>query len=507
MNVLDVLLDSIDEALIILDSEGKIMLFNQQANDMYEMMGWPSLVVEQSIYNILPAEAYHKVSESILDLKLRKSPVKVFSDRIAADGNRVYLETTYLPVQQDGVITHIYVLVRDVTMNKVFENRLTTIATNLTNLIERANAVIIGIDSRGYITDWNRHCTDVLGYTKTQAFTQKLSDFLLDEESRPRLEEVVLAALQNKSTRNFELQVTSEAGDKLVLLLSASPRATNTGQVIGVIFVGQNITELTVYRESLEKMVEQRTRELTNALEKEKEALNLRSRFVSMVSHEFRTPLSSISFATGYLKKFKDKLTPDAIDDKLGHIQQQVSHMTNMMEDILTIGRSEARAEAVQASLSQIDVEKFLHDLADDIYQATHQTHTIHRNFSFQERCTMTDEKLLRNIFINLLTNAIKFSPGCKDVWLVGRSDEMCYVIEVRDGGIGIPTDELSRIFEPFHRSDQVGSIPGAGLGLSIVKRAVEILKGTLTVTSTPGAGTTFTVTLPCAYESQYITD
>lgn len=495
MNLLDIILESIDEALVILDPDGQVLLFNQKVNEIHNQFGWTHLKTGESIFNALPGDAYHRVSETLLELKLKKNPIRFYADRIGIDGNRVYVETTYMPVIQDGVLTHINVLIRDITVNKVFENRLTNIASNLTSLIERANAVIIGVDSRGYITEWNRHASDVLGYSKNNVFTQKLSDVLLYPEDIERYDQIMAAALQNKSTLNFELNVKSMAGEKITLLLSASPRFTSANAIIGVIFVGQDISELISYRESLEKVIEQRTQELRQSIEKEKEALNVRARFVSMVSHEFRTPLASIGFSAGYLKKFKERLTPDALDEKLNQILKQVDHMTHMMEDILTIGKADNNR--IKTSATPINLREYLHDLVRQVHEATGKTHTVNLQIDFRDTHLNSDEKLLRNILINLLTNAIKFSPGKSHVELQVGKEGNAILFEVRDYGLGIPPDELEKIFEPFHRSSQVNAIPGAGLGLSIVKRAVDLLKGVLTLDSEPGKGTTFTIKLP----------
>jgi PAS domain S-box-containing protein len=501
MAILDIILNNIDEALIVLDSEGRVLLYNEQAEKIHELFGWRPLKTEESIFTIIPNEVYHKVSESILQVKLKKTPIKSFAERMGVDGVKIYVETTYYPVlhNDNDAITHINVLIRDITMNKVFENKITSIAHNLTNLIERASAIIIGIDSRGYITDWNKHCKEVIGYTKSEALTKKAAELLLPQDATATFENIIQQALKNQIVKNVELPMLSKNGTRLNLLLSGTPRHTINGKPVGLILVGQDITELISYRESLEKMVEQRTNELKKALEKEQEAVNLRSKFVSMVSHEFRTPLANIHFSAGYLKKYYAGLKPELVEEKLDQILQQTNHMTHVMEDVLTIGKGEAK---IKPTLSSICITRLISKIVDEVITGTDHSHKIKTNFNIKNDSFITDEKLLRSIVINLLSNAIKYSPENDEVFLSVHESKVDLILEVTDCGIGVSPEEQKLIFEPFHRANNASSFNGAGLGLSIVKRACSVLGGNIKLISAPANGSTFVVSLPITSEN-----
>jgi signal transduction histidine kinase len=170
--------------------------------------------------------------------------------------------------------------------------------------------------------------------------------------------------------------------------------------------------------------------------------------------------------------------------------------MTHLLEDILTIGKTEQRK--IQINKSAVNIPMFFEKIIDEVEMLFAQSHKINFKMNGLSRTEIySDEDLMRNIFINLMTNAIKFSPGKNSVSLQAMSSNGHIVIEVMDEGIGIPEGDLGKIFEPFDRGSNVMAIEGTGLGLSIVKKAVDLLDGKIAVTSSPGKGTTFVVKIP----------
>jgi len=372
---------------------------------------------------------------------------------------------------------------------------LVTQSANASNLIEKANAIIIGVDTRGYITDWNEHCFIVTGFEKEEVYGQKLVETLLASEDGPAFDVLMARLLNHELVKNYEIPVRTKSGRTVIFMLSSTPRTSATGETIGIVFVGQDVTELTDYRKSLEIKVEERTRELQRALKKEKEVVEMKSRFVSIASHEFRTPLSSIQFSADFIKKNNQKLSKEELSKRLENIEKQAHHMTSLLDDVLTYGKSEAGK--IQLITSTIAVRDFINKIIEEVGHSSKNTHQIKVDFLRIPDQLTTDEKLLRNVLINLLTNAIKFSPGREAVHLAISGNNGQLLFSIHDDGIGIPEEEVDTIFEPFVRGKGVASIQGTGLGLSIVKRAVELLKGTIQATSQVGSGTTFIVTLP----------
>jgi signal transduction histidine kinase len=280
------------------------------------------------------------------------------------------------------------------------------------------------------------------------------------------------------------------------LLINATPRTSTTSEVIGVLLIGQDITELSAYRQSLEQKVKERTDALKSALENEKQLVEVKDRFVSMVSHEFRSPISYIHRNIEGIKEQIETLSTADIRARLEKIQSQAQHLSSLLEDVLTIGKSGATNTKIKANLNTVDLKEFFLRIIDEVQSNTQHTHRIALDFPELHRVIQSDENLLRNIFVNLLTNAIKFSPGESEVFLSVRACDHHVKCTVRDLGLGIEEKDLPKIFEPFHRGDNVQKIKGTGLGLPIVKKAVETLGGEVGVESKPGEGTLFSVKL-----------
>jgi PAS domain S-box-containing protein len=495
VDILNSILNNIDEALIVTDDQGKILFFNEVARNLSsEIFERPFELGDNLIQT--PGEINKEVVWDILhEIKLTKHHERSFAEYANKQGTTLYLEFNFVPVVNDDVeLTHIHTFIRDITPQKIFERKLTMQAADISNLIDKANAIIIGVDTRGYVTEWNEYCAKITGYDKTEVYAQKFSDILLPKQEN-YFEELLARVLVDESVSNYEIPVCTKSNKRAIFLLNGTHRVTATREVIGIIFVGQDVTELTEYRKSLEKKVEERTSELRQAIKKEKEVVDMKSRFISIASHEFRTPLSSIEFAADFIEKYNHMVDRSELLSKLENIKKQVKHMTHLLDDVLTYGKSEAgKIELILSDIAPLD---FMTKVIEEVGLGTKNTHLVKTDFKHLPEKITTDEKLLRNIFINLLTNAIKFSPGTDIIYLSANGGDSQLSIAVRDYGIGIPPDEVNKIFEPFIRGKGATSIQGTGLGLSIVKKAVELLGGNIHAESRIGEGTTFTVKLP----------
>lgn len=265
--------------------------------------------------------------------------------------------------------------------------------------------------------------------------------------------------------------------------------------IIGIGCFSNDITELIQFRKSLEAKVALRTQELQKALEKEKELTAWKARFASMVSHEFRLPLATIKNTANYLRKYKSRLAPESLSDKIALVVEQADLMIRMTEDLLVLGRADENKIAVVRR--KVELRSFFESLKQGMEEIHTGSHTIVFHFDFEHKYIDADDDLLRNIFVNLLSNAIKFSPGKSHVWVGIHDLGEKLRIEVKDEGIGIPEADLVKIFEPFERGTNATGIQGTGLGLSIVKKAVDLMGGTIDVFSKPGEGSVFSVTIP----------
>ena len=260
----------------------------------------------------------------------------------------------------------------------------------------------------------------------------------------------------------------------------------------------KTITRLDRYRQIHQAYAEKL--QLETELEKEKELNTLKSAFVSIASHEFRTPLATISFATGFLRKYWSSLTKEEIEQKFNKIENQVKHMTSLLEDVLILGKSEANQTKVNPQKQRFS--DFINPILEQVGFATNNKNEITVNLNNKDCYIYIDEELGKNIFINLLTNASKFSKEKAIIKINATSTESESIIEIIDSGIGIDSNELESIFTAFNRGSNVGTIQGTGLGLAIVKKSVDLHSGKIKIDSLLGKGTTVSVMLPLSAQS-----
>lgn len=243
--------------------------------------------------------------------------------------------------------------------------------------------------------------------------------------------------------------------------------------------------------QTLETRVQERTAELVQA----KQHSQLNSEFVSMLSHDFRNPLTTILLSTGLLQRNDQRLTQEKKLAYFQLIRSSIREMDQLLEEVLFIGRADAGKFKCQPV--RLDLQLFCRQLIDELQLSTGEKYQLILTSQGEVKEALLDAKLLRHVLGNLLTNAIKYSPegGTVQLELIGQEQSVTFRIE--DQGIGIPVEDQKRLFEPFYRASNVEEIPGTGLGLAIVKKCVDTCGGQIIVESEVGVGTTFVVTLP----------
>lgn len=240
---------------------------------------------------------------------------------------------------------------------------------------------------------------------------------------------------------------------------------------------------------------EQVEEELRAALKRERELSAFRMNVIMRLSHEFRTPLATVRTASELLTGYSDRLSEPERDLRLRTIQTEIDHMTVMLEDILTFGRLDAGSAPFQPQ--SLDLTEVCRSVIAGLRLRTDESQRIIFKPDIRCKSTFVDPRLVGEILTNLLNNAIKYSPEGGNVRCEVGCAHGIATIKVSDEGIGIPAGDLPKIFETFYRAANSGDIGGTGIGLSIVRRAVELHRGSVDVQSTPGRGTTFTVRLP----------
>ncbi len=253
-------------------------------------------------------------------------------------------------------------------------------------------------------------------------------------------------------------------------------------------------------RDALERRNREDKQRFELALSQQMELNQLKSTFVAMTTHEFRTPLTSILVSQSVLRNYSERLPQSERDSLLDSIESAVKRMVQMLDQVLVIGKADAQLLSFNpkpVNLLALCEQLCNEAIAGQALRGDGTTTEVAFNAQLPSYNVLADEKLLRHILGNLLSNAIKYSPHAAQAQFSARHEGHAVTFEVSDQGIGIPAEDLPNLFGNFHRASNVGDIPGTGLGLAIVKRAVESHGGSINVESQPGNGTRFTVRLP----------
>jgi PAS domain S-box-containing protein len=240
---------------------------------------------------------------------------------------------------------------------------------------------------------------------------------------------------------------------------------------------------------------QQAEEEVRKLLEKERELNELKSKFVSIASHEFRTPLSAILSSNSLIKQYRELGDLGKIDKHVDRVKSSVHHLTSILNDFLSLGKlEEGRVEVIKENVS---LSPFFDEIKEEVKTTLKEKQQLIIDLLQPDKDFYTDPKILRSALFNLISNASKYSDPGKKIHLNVYNKEEQATIEVRDEGIGIPPTEVKHIFERFFRASNASNIQGTGLGLNIVRRYIELLDGTITFQSKEGYGSTFTITLP----------
>ncbi|MFM1932286.1 MAG: hypothetical protein RL226_1589, partial [Bacteroidota bacterium] len=315
------------------------------------------------------------------------------------------------------------------------------------------------------------------------------SESLMGTSYLSRLPEDVRDEIGSRLLKVFEGNDSSfeiETRGQIYKLNAVGLRDAN-GEITQILLVEQNITEMKTAQTNMLK-----------ALEKERELNELKSRFVSMASHEFRTPLSTILSSVNLLRKEEVFEVAERREKHLNRVRNSVQNLTAILNDFLSLDKLEEGL--VQMHPADVLLNNLLLDLVEELEGLRKDGQRI--LLDFHEGCLVTgDEQMLRNVFINLVSNAMKYSPENTVIEIscmpVGQEIE----VKVKDSGIGIPKADQEHLFGRFFRASNATNIQGTGLGLHIVKRYVDLLNGRIAFVSLPGEGTTFTVAFPKSVE------
>ncbi|MEP0783024.1 PAS domain S-box protein [Trichocoleus sp. DQ-A1] len=400
------------------------------------------------------------------------------------DGSVVYCEWyNSALLDKSGNLVSVLSLTLDVTKRKQMEEALRESETRFRIMADNVPALIWMSDLNYKGTFFNKAWLDFTGRSLEQELGNGWLESVHPDDLR-RCLDTYKSAFNTRQPVRVEYRLKRADGNYRWVLDTGIPRFTPDDSFAGYIGSCIDITE--------RKQAEE---EILNALAKEKELSELKSRFVSMTSHEFRTPLSIILSSSELLEYYGDRWTQEERLEQLHLIQSSVNHMTHLLNDVLTLGRADAAR--LNFNPAPLDLIEFCRTIIAEIQLTASRGHKIIFTSRYQFLSVGMDRMLLRQILNNLLSNAINYSPNNSNIYFEVTSQDGEAILEIQDEGIGIPLADRSRLFEPFHRGTNVSNINGTGLGLAIVKRCVDLHQGRIVLASKIGIGTTFKVVLP----------
>lgn len=404
---------------------------------------------------------------------------------INESSNQDYLDNSLLILLEDS--TERMVLQQSFAQRtneaQLLANSLPISKSYIDKIIASMADALLVTSSSGMIKTANQFAQDLFGYSEEELLNKPISSIICDENFLNQIKNLSNYGV-GEFLKNVEVNCLKKNQENLTVAFSCSAIQTELTGLKNFVYIGRDISE----RKQLET-------EMIKALAQERELRELKSDFVSMASHEFRTPLTSILSSTELLEKYSNRWTEEKKQKHYRRIENSVKRMTALVEDVLLI--SKAEAGKLEFNPQPLLLKNFCRNLVGEIQLSIGKQHRINFTYSGQTTPVAIDEKLLIQILNNLLTNAIKYSPQETIVRFSCSCQPQEVILEIQDEGIGIPAEDQERLFESFHRATNVGNIPGTGLGLTIVKKSVNLHNGSISVVSKVGVGTTFQVRLP----------
>ncbi|MFH0733506.1 MAG: PAS domain S-box protein [bacterium] len=500
-------------------------VFRFSSSSVEKILGYNAdeLIGKKHFYDLFTNETMEDFNKmSATDIFEKKYIQKWNNANLNIDGSIVVLEKTSSPIFDNAGNFMGYIGAdTDVTEQVKRQKEIIDLKNKFSKAFYTSpDAInIVRLKDNCYV-DINNGFTKMMGYTEENVLgksTEEINVWGVKEEKINFETE-----LQKKGiVQNREGEFKRKDGSLVVGLISAVVIEVNEEKC--VLTITRDITdrkkienELQIYRENLEKLVKIRTQELnkTNALLKEEiekgkgielmlqqsldqvqKFSDLKSRFISTASHEFRTPLATMFSSTELLEAYGRKWNIEKYMEHISRIKNSIGNLTYLIDDVLSVSKVEAGK--IEYEPREFDFEDFCVNLVKEFQNELAKSHIINLAFKSAKKYFFLDERLFRSILLNLLSNAVKYSKVGETVVLNVLSNDVNIIIEIIDNGIGIAPEDINYLFEPFHRGANVNQIPGTGLGMSIVKRYVELHEGEILVDSKVNFGTKIILIIP----------
>jgi PAS domain S-box-containing protein len=535
---LEAIIQSATDGIISIDARGRMVLVNQAAAQLFgyskaEMLG-------QSINMLMPAHHAQQHDNYIARyMKTGEAQIIGIGREVMAqrkDGSQfpIRLSISEVKMGERRLFTGI---VHDLTQQKTAESALQKEKERAQRYLNIANTIIVILDRDGKIKLLNEKGRRILEVEPGEAIGKEWVDHFIPDSYRSEVKVVFRALMDGRDIEYYENYVQSASGKQHLVAWHNTLLRDDDGHITGSLSSGIDISaqreaedRIIRLNQELEKRVAARTEELaevvnqllginkqlkheireretaeaalktkekqlTTALEKEKELNELKSRFVSMASHEFRTPLSTILSSADLIEAYPNEAQQNKRLRHTQRIKTSVANLTSILNDFLSLSRLEEGK--LSFNPSEFELTEVWKEVEEGVQGMLKKGQQLNIKGLEQIPGLNTDRRILQNIFYNLLSNAIKYSGEGQPIDCRVERQNGELKVAIQDYGIGIPESEQQHLFTRFFRAHNVENIQGTGLGLNIVKGYVDLLGGRISFESVPEQGSTFRVTIP----------
>jgi PAS domain S-box-containing protein len=466
---------SSSEALIIERIDGTITSWNDVAENFFGYTA--SEAINNNISIIIPGDLLAEEIEIIQRVRDGKKTEYYETICKTKDGNEIPVAFTISLIKDDeGNVTGISKIARDVSEQKTDERKHAMLAA----IVSSSDDAIISKTLDGIITSWNYAANKMFGYSEKEAIGKHISIIIPPERID---EETIIIGNIRKGIKieHFETIRVAKDGKRINISLAVSPIKDKKGQIIGASKIARDISD---------KIEAEKQRQLY--IQKLQELNNYKDDFMAMASHELKTPLTVIK---ANLQILEDKMTGDANFGFIHNTLKQVNKLTDLITSLLDI--TKIQAGRLELNSAEFDINVLLRETIENIQQ-TAPWHKIIFKENPHQIIVYGDVERISQVVINILTNAIKYSPDSKNIWVDVFKKDNNTIVAIQDIGIGIPEAELENIFTRFYRSSGIAStFSGSGIGLYISSEIIKQHGGKIWAESEIGKGSVFYFSLP----------
>lgn len=489
-NIFNLLSEGVSEGIIVVNSEQLIVATNSSAEEMF---GYEKdELVGKNLDTIIP-KRYHQAHHSHVKNFISKSEKRQMAkgrdlSGVTKDGKEFPVEAGLNPFKLYGN-TYVMALVIDISERKTREEEISHWAKIFD---ESLNEIFVFDRHSLKFINANQGAQDNIGYTLDELLR------LTPIDIKPDIDEIrfrkLISPLLKKTKKKIQFETIHQRKDGSRYPVEVHLQPSNFGNQEVFIAIILDITERHDYTEKLERTVKKRTEQLTQALVKEKELSELKTRFLSLVSHEFKTPLSSILTSITLLGKYTQTEQQEKRDKHVTTIRNKVKYLDTILNDFLSVERLESGK--VNYKVECFPLSKVINEVVYDSNMLLKAGQKIQYPENIDDLIITFDEKILQLALSNLIHNAIKYSPENSIIDLQVENKEDALILKVIDQGMGIPEAEQKHIFNRYFRAVNALLIQGTGIGLNTAKQHLENLGATLEFDSKENNGSTFIVSI-----------